>query len=176
NSNSKRAKSYYSRGRAKYIFGQFESQHGNLTEAQKLYQGAISDYTEAINLKLGGLRVHNYTGQVKYQLAKLESKQGNTEAAQNLYQEVISDSDEAIQSELKCDACRSAIHHNRGAAKAGLGDHNRAIEDFNESIRLRPKKALYYHDRGLSKQAFGQHEAAEADFAKAKELDPKIEK
>lgn len=45
-----------------------------------------------------------------------------------------------------------------------------------ESIRLRPKKALYYHDRGLSNEALGQHEEAEADFAKAKELDPKIEK
>ena len=45
-----------------------------------------------------------------------------------------------------------------------------------ESIRLRPKKALYYHDRGLSQEAIGLHEAASADFSEAKELDPKIEK
>ena len=61
-------------------------------------------------------------------------------------------------------------------AKAALDDHDGAIEDFDESIRLNPNKALYYYDRGKAKEALGQHEAAEADFAKARELDPNFEK
>ncbi len=176
NQKPKRAKSYHSRGRAKYIFGQFESQHRNLKAAQKLYQDAINDFTEAINLKFGGLRVHNHIGQVKSQLAKLKSKQGNTEAAQNLYQEVILNSDEAIQSEVECDACRSAIHYNRGAAKAALENHEGAIEDYDMSIKLNPKYAKAYNNRGKAKEVLEQYEAAEADFAKAKELEPDFEK
>ncbi len=108
---------------------------------------------------------------MKYLLGQLETKKGNTAEAQKLYQEAASDGDEALRLESKNTKRRSAIYHTRGAAKAALSDHYGAIEDFNESIRLRPKKALYYNDRGLSKEALGQQEDAEADFAKAKELD-----
>ena len=176
NQKQKPVRSYYNRGRSKYIFGEFENQLQNLDTAQKLYQGAISDYTEAINSKIKGLYTYNHRGQTKYELAKLETKQGNTAAAQNLYQEIISDSDKALGLKGKCVACRTAIHHIRGVAKAALDDHEGAIEDFDESINLNPNKALYYHDRGLSNETLGQHEAAEADFAKAKELKPDVEK
>ena len=171
----KRAMSYYHRGKAKYIFGEFESQHKNLKEARKLYQGTIDDYSEAINRKLKGLYIYNHIGQVKHQLAQLKSQRGNTEEALTLYQSVISDSDAAIQSEMECDACRTAIHHNRGTAKAALEDYDGAIEDYDMSIKLNPKYAKAYYNRGKAKQALEQHEAAEADFAKAKELDPKLE-
>ena len=171
----KRAVSYYHRGKAKYIFGEFESQHKNLKGMKELFQGTINDYSEAINRKLKGLYIYNHIGQARHQLAQLESQQGNTEAALMLYQNVISDSDEAIQSEMECDACRSAIHHNRGAAKAALEDYDSAIEDYDMSIKLNPKYAKAYYNRSKAKQALDQHEAAEADFAKAKELDPNIE-
>lgn len=176
NQKQKPVRSYYNRGKSKYIFGQFESEQDNFNAAQNLYQGAISDYTEAINSKIKGLYTYNHRGQTKYQLAKLETKQGNTAAAQNLYQEIVSDNEKALGLKEKCVACRTAIHHIRGVAKAALDDHEGAIEDFDESINLNPNKALYYHDRGVSNEALGQHEAAEADFAKAKELDPDSEK
>ncbi len=174
NQKQKPVRSYYNRGRSKYIFGEFENQLQNLDTAQKLYQSAISDYTEAINLKIGGLYTYNHRGQTKYQLAKVETKQGNTTASQNLYQEIVADNDKALGLEGKCVACRTAIHHIRGVAKAALDDHEGAIEDFNESIRLNPNKALYYNERGKAKEALGRHEAAEADFTKAKELDPDL--
>ncbi len=172
----KRAVSYYHRGKAKYIFGEFESQHKDLKVTKKLYQGTINDYSEAINRKLKGLYIYNHIGQARHQLAQLESQRGNTEAALTLYQNVISDSDEAIQSEMECDACRSAIHHNRGAAKAALEDYDGAIEDYDMSIKFNPKYAKAYYNRGKAKQALEQPEAAEADLAKATELDPNIEK
>lgn len=171
----KRAVSYYHRGKAKYIFGEFELQHKNLKAAKSLYQGTIKDYSEAINRKLKGLYIYNHIGQVKHQLAQLKSQQGNTEEALILYQNIVSDSDVAIQSEMECDACRTAIHHNRGTAKAALEDYDGAIEDYDMSIKLSPKCAKAYYNRGKAKQALEQHEAAEEDFAKAKELDPKIE-
>lgn len=172
NQKQKPVRSYYNRGRSKYIFGEFESQLQNLDTAQKFYQGAIDDYTEAINLKIGGLYTHNHRGHTKNLLAKLETKQGNTEVAQNLYQEIVVDNDKALGLKGKCVACRTAIHYTRGTAKAALGNHDGAIEDFDESIRLNPNKALYYNERGKAKEALGRHEAAEADFTKAKELEP----
>lgn len=175
NQKQKPVRSYYNRGRAKYIFGEFENQLQNLDRAQKLYQGAISDYTEAINSKIKGLYTYNQRGQTKNELAKLETKQGNTAAAQNLYQEIVSDNDKALGLEEKCVACRTAIHHIRGVAKAALDDHEGAIEDFSESIHLNSNKALYYHDRGKAKEALGQHEEAEADFTKARQLYPDVE-
>ena len=109
-------------------------------------------------------------------MGKLEIEQGNTGAAQTLYQESVSECDKALQSNPKGTKLRrAATYHTRGVAKVGLGDHNGAIEDFNESIRLNPRKALLYYDRGLTKEVLGQHEEAKVDFAKATELDPDFE-
>ena len=68
-----------------------------------------------------------------------------------------------------------ASYHTRAAAKAALGAYREAIEDFNETILMKPNEARYYYDRGLAKQAFGQHAAAKTDFQKAKDLDPDVE-
>ena len=110
----------------------------------------------------------------KYLLGKLETDENNKSEAQKLYKEATIDADTALQLQTKISKKMSRYFHTRGAARAGIGDHQEAIEDFNESICLKPKKALFYHDRGVSNEALGQHEAAEADFAKAKELEPNI--
>ncbi len=167
---------FFSRGYVKRALGKSKVDHGHITEVRCLYQEAINDFTNAINLKPEKVKIYNERGWTKYLLGQLETEYGNTAEAQRLYQEAISDGDSALQLESKDSKYKSVIYHTRGAAQAALGDHEGAIEDFNESIRLRPKKALYYHDLGLSKEVLGQHEASEADFAKAKELDPEFEK
>lgn len=148
---------------------------GDKVEVKKLYQQAIGNYTDAINLKPKRANAYNTRGWTKYLFGQFETEQGNAADAQRLYQEAVSDSDEALRLQPKSAKFRSVFFHTRGAAKAGLNDHNSAIEDFSESIRLNPKKALYYKDRGLSKEALGHHEAAKTDFAKAKEIDPTFE-
>ena len=149
---------------------------GDKVEAKKLYQQAIGNYTDAINLKPKRANAYNTRGWTKYLFGQLETEQGNAAEAEKLYQEAISDANEALRLKPKGKRYRSAFFHTRGAAKACLSDYNGAIEDFSECIQLNPKKALYYHDRGLVKEALGQHEAAEADFQKAKEIDPDFEK
>ena len=163
-------------GRVKFDLAKARVEQGNIAEARNLYQAGIDNFTEAINQRPKKEKFYNDRGWVKYFLGQLETKKGNTAEAQKLYQEAASDSDEALRLESKNTKRRSATYHTRGAAKAALGDHGGAIEDFNNAIKLKSKKALYYHDRGLSKEALGQHEEAEADFAKAKELDPDCEK
>ena len=137
---------------------------------------AMGDYTEVINQDPKCSIAYNNRGWTQYLLGQVETKEGNGKTARNRYQEAVSDTDEALHLQPKGAKFRSAFYHTRGAAKVGLGDHNGAIEDFNESIRLNPKKALYYHDRGVAREAIGQQEEAKADFQKAKELDPDIEK
>ena len=172
---------YYSRGYTRIRWAEVEAAHGNYAKSRNLYQNAINDYTESIQLHskktLAYANVHDEQGWIKYLMGKLEIEQGNTGAAQTLYQEAISECDKTLRSNPKVTKLRSAaIYHTRGAAKAALDDYNGAIEDFNESIQHNPMMASYYHDRGLAKEALGQHEAAEADFAKAKELDPDFKK
>ena len=148
-------------------------------EARSHYQMTIDDYKKVINNKVINPDplcsiVYNGRGWTNYLLGQIETKEGNESEAKKLYQQAVSDANEAIRLQPEGNIQGSDYFHTLGAAKAALGDHREAIEDFDESIRLNPNKALLYQDRGLSKQALGQHEAAEADFAKAKELDPKV--
>ena len=171
---------YYSRGYTRIRWAEVEAEHGNHAKSRTLYQKAINDYTESIQLNskrtLSSAKIYNEEGWTKYLMGKLEIEQGNTGAAQTLYQESVSECDKALQSNPKgTKFWWAATYHTRGAAKVGLGDHNGAIEDFNESIRLNPRKALLYYDRGLAKEVLGQHEEAKVDFAKATELDPDFE-
>jgi Flp pilus assembly protein TadD len=55
-------------------------------------------------------------------------------------------------------------------AYGNLGQHERAIEDYDEAIRLDPKDAYAYNNRGLAYRNQGQQELADRDFAKAEEL------
>ena len=51
-----------------------------------------------------------------------------------------------------------------------LGQHERAIQDLNEAIRLDPQDAIVHLNRGVAYRAMGKSAEAERDFAKAKEL------
>ncbi len=171
---------YYSRGYTRIRWSEVEAENGNHAKSRTLYQNAINDYTESIQLDskrtLRWAKIYNDLGWPKCLMGKLEIEQGNTAAAQTLYQEAVSECDKGLQSNPKGTKLRrAATYHTRGIAKVGLGDYSGAIEDFSECIRCNPKKALYYQDRGAAKEALNQHEAAKADFAKAKELDPNIE-
>lgn len=163
-------------GKSKAREAKSEADQGNNAKARKLYQEAINLFTEAINLDPKVTITYNNRGWVKYLMGQFETEQGNATEAKRLYQEAVDDINSALLLKPKSARIRAAFHHTRGTAKAALDDHNGAIEDFNESIQLNPKKALYYHDRGLAKEALGQHETAKADFAKAKEIDPDFEK
>jgi tetratricopeptide (TPR) repeat protein len=58
----------------------------------------------------------------------------------------------------------STIYNNRGTAYSSKGDHDRAIQDYNEAIRLRPDFALAYEERGDSYFVQSNLTAAIASF------------
>ena len=53
------------------------------------------------------------------------------------------------------------------------GDHDKAIADFTEAIRLNPKLAQAYYNRGMIYRKKGDHDKAIADFTEAIRLNPK---
>ncbi len=63
-------------------------------------------------------------------------------------------------------------YYNRGLAYHRLGDHARAIEDFDQAIRLDPGLAIPYNDRGAAYRKLGDPARAIKDYDQALRLDP----
>ena len=67
---------------------------------------------------------------------------------------------------------RAAAYYNRGVLYRDKGDHDRAIADYNEAIRLDPKFPQAYSNRGVAYHAKGDHDRSIADYNEAIRLDP----
>ena len=63
--------------------------------------------------------------------------------------------------------------NNRGIAYAKKGQYDRAIEDFDQAIRLDPKYARAFYDRGNAYAAKAQYDRAIEDYDQAIRLNPK---
>ena len=61
-------------------------------------------------------------------------------------------------------------YNNRGLAYYYKGDYDRAIQDYDEAIRLNPNFAPAYYNRGLACRQKSQKKQAIADFRKVLEL------
>ncbi len=87
--------------------------------------------------------------------------------------------------DLRIDTCTSLIQskglsqdrlaiafQNRGSAYVAKGDTDRAIQDFDQAIKLDPKYANAFNSRGIAYQAKGDNERAIQDYGEAIRLDP----
>ena len=59
-----------------------------------------------------------------------------------------------------------------GSVYDKMGDHDRAIADYDEAIRLKPDLANAFNNRGATYEAKGDHDRAIADYAQAVHLKP----
>ena len=57
-----------------------------------------------------------------------------------------------------------------GLGYSDLDQDERAIQDYDEAIRLNPEFATAYYNRGRAYKIIGKQIEAERDFATAKEL------
>jgi tetratricopeptide (TPR) repeat protein len=58
-------------------------------------------------------------------------------------------------------------YYNRGLTYANLGQNQRAIEDYNEAIRLKPDYTDAYHNRGIAYLSQGKINLGCRDAQKA---------
>jgi tetratricopeptide (TPR) repeat protein len=64
--------------------------------------------------------------------------------------------------------------NNRGVAYLGKGLTERAIEDFDQAIKLDPNYAIAIYNRGLASQSLGRADEAARYFARAKQVGPRL--
>jgi len=60
----------------------------------------------------------------------------------------------------------------RGDAYANLGQYQRAIEDYNQTIQLKPDNDQVYNNRGIAYYYLGQHQRAIEDYNQTIQLKP----
>src|ERR1700716_3906688 len=65
--------------------------------------------------------------------------------------------------------------NNRGVAYRLKGDHERAIADYGQAIRLNARFAAAYNNRGVAYDAKGEYDRAIADYEQALKLKPSAE-
>ena len=70
----------------------------------------------------------------------------------------------------------SVIYNNRGTAYDDKGDYDRAIQDFNEAVRLDPNAESAYYGRGYAYKKKGDYDRAIQDFNEAIHLNPNFER
>jgi len=64
------------------------------------------------------------------------------------------------------------VYYNRGIAWDKKGEHDKAIEDYTEAIRINPKDADTYINRGVAWGEKGELDKAIEDFTEAIRIDP----
>ena len=118
------------------------------------HEGAIRDYTEAIELKPN--------------FPEAYANRGNSKAALRKYKEAIRDYAEAIK--LKPNLAEA--YTNRAKARAALGDYIGAIQDYNKAIELNPNLPEAYTIRGNARAALKDYKGAIQYYTEAIESKP----
>ena len=139
------------------LTGEDYSQRGITRFEKNDFEGAVSDFTKAIELKGSKLEFcYYFRGMANY-------RQGNLEVA-------IADISKAI-------TIRShpRFYEDRGTLLLKKGDLDGAIADLNKTIELAPQFAKAYGDRGIVHLMRGEDAQAELDFKKCFELDSTLQ-
>lgn len=175
-------------------------QRGLVREAKKDLEGALADYTKAVELDPRFLdawstRSSVYAERKQYHeaiddLTKVVAiRPGDYPALFNrgLYHEYVREYDKAIadysrvldgdadfsRSGLSREADLAHTYHYRGRAYQWYRhDYPKAIADYTRALQLDPKIEMVHYRRGDAYHALGQYKRADEDYAAAVERDP----
>jgi lipoprotein NlpI len=95
--------------------------------------------------------------------ADAAAEEGDFERALDLYQRAL-DTGELTQNNT------AAVHFNRGGVFMQLGEFENAIQDFTQTVLIKPEHKSAYLTRGVALRAVGRSEQALTDLTKALEL------
>ena len=126
--------------------------NGTARVAQGDYQGAIDDFSRAIEIEPKNPVVYAARGNARTNLGELD--------------DAIADFSKAIE----IDPARRVPYINRGVAKVDKGDLEGAITDYSKAITLDPKNVTAYRNRGCARQQKGDVDGARTDYQQAIQL------
>jgi len=118
------------------------------------YNGAIADYTKAIEINPNFADAYYNRGSSKNDLKD--------------YNGAIADFTKAIE----INPNDAFAYYNRGSSKDNLKDYYGAIADYTKAIEINPNDAKAYNQRGISKSDLKDYYGAIADYTKAIEINP----
>lgn len=122
------------------------------------YQGAITNYNQALQLNPNFAEAYCWRGAAHYAIGDKIS--------------AISDFNQGL-----CINPSDAIaHSNRVAVHFELGDKQKAIDDFNQAIRLNPNYARAYYNRANTYADIGYKQRAIEDYTQALDINPNYAK
>jgi tetratricopeptide (TPR) repeat protein len=86
----------------------------------------------------------------------------------------LSDCNTALRLSVKGSNFSAAALDARGLVRLRLGDYDKSIDDYDASLKLRPKDAWALYGRGIDKYRKKKIPEGESDMAEAAKLEPKI--
>ena len=96
----------------------------------------------------------------------LRYKAGDFQVAIERFQQVLNEKD--VYPFLN----RADVHFFIGTAHAWIGEYEKSIRDFDDSVNLEPNFAMSYYNRGVSYVSLNEYDKALTDFNKTIELLP----
>jgi tetratricopeptide (TPR) repeat protein len=74
---------------------------------------------------------------------------------------------------IELDSTFEVSFYNRGNVRAALGNHEQAIEDYTNALKIKPDYYEAFENRGSSKDDIGVYEEAISDYTNALKINPK---
>ncbi|MBD2294472.1 tetratricopeptide repeat protein [Anabaena sphaerica FACHB-251] len=118
------------------------------------YRGAVSYYSQVLQLQPNNVDAYNQRGRTMYYL-------GDKDGA-------IKDFNQAI----RIDPNFANAYNGRGVSRSDLGDKDGAIEDYTQAIKIDPQYADAYNNRGFDRYELGDKQGAIEDYTQAIKIDP----
>lgn len=116
------------------------------------YQGAISDFNQALHINPKDVFAYFSRGQIYTEIGDYRKAEAN------------------FTQGLRIDPNNGGLHYGRAKAREKLGDTQGAMQDYRQVLSVNPHNSLAYHIRGYSRFKVGNIKGAIEDFEKAKKL------
>ncbi len=215
---------YYRRGRAYYDSKEYEKAIADYTASIKIdpsqfsvyydrgniylklekYREAVADYTEAIRIDPNHASAYMARGGAYEKIGEYDKATADYTAASPLRKSDVPICEAQMSSTPLCLTTEIHLHPNssilyihRGDIYNDLGEHDKAVEDYKEAIRIDPEYTHYcgnilcynvaidtispktadeFSGRGFAYYSLGEYEKAIADYTEAILRDPKYAK
>jgi tetratricopeptide (TPR) repeat protein len=135
---------------------------------QKNYDGAVEEFTKAIQANPKDARGYTNRGTAYRQAAQIAAANGDSAGAATRYASALTDFSKAIEVAPKDEVA----YRERGMTAVMQNQFDAALADFNKAIELKPDDAYSYKFRGFAEVGLNQWDKAVADFTVAIQKQP----